>query len=105
MADCPDVAAPATFVGGTGRGRKGAPLYAVHRTGPKIDFRAPTVPEEPASKSIMREFDTKERVLGGDGVPTNLPLYLMSSQSYVEKEVFEVGKAPQKDKNVTPECL
>ena len=32
-------------------------------------------------------------------------MYLMSSQSYVEKEVFEVGKVPRKDKNTTPGCL
>ena len=105
MANCPDAAGPATFIGGTGSGRKGASLYAVHRTEPKIDFRAPAVPEETASKSIMREFDTKERILGEDGVPTDLPMYLMSSKGYVEKEVFEVGKAPRKDKNTAPGCL
>ena len=105
MADCPDAAAPATFIGGTSSGRKGAPLFAVHCTKPKIDFRALAVPEETASKSIMCEFDMKERVLGKDGVPTNLPMYLMSSKCYIEKEVFEVGKAPRKDKNMTLGCL
>ena len=79
VADCPDTAAPETFIGGTSRGRKGAPLYVVHRTEPIIDFRAPAVPGETASSSIMHEFDTKEKVLGEDGVPTNLPMYLMSS--------------------------
>ena len=79
VADCPDAAAPATFIGRTRRGRKGAPLYAVYGKEPKIDFKAPAVPEESARKSIMREFDIKERVLGEDEAPTNLPMYLISS--------------------------
>lgn len=76
----------------------GSPFYSIPRTA-AIDFRHSVG----GNKSIMRDIDTREVVLGHDELP--LPLHYALPQAFVEKKVFEVDKLSSLVKLVQIGCL
>ena len=84
---CPEATAPVTFV--HRGGSEGTPFYNIPHTSFAVDFRRPPTQR---LDTVLREVDTKDTVLGSNGLP--LPLHYTLAQSYREKDIFEVAKAP-----------
>ena len=84
--NCPTASVPVSFVHSGGRI---VPFYTIPLVAPATDFRPPARPSHPVG-GILHEFDMKDIILGDDYMP--LLLQFAMTQSYREKEVFEVDR-------------